>query len=192
MQDSKETTSSNDVPDIRAIVRGAIQEFINLDQAKAEPAYKVELVEERKRRETLETRVNELVEENRRSRMLTEEVERGAAIRTELQRLGVAKLDLAYKAVRDDIHRGDDGRLLAKSGQSEISMKDYLSQFVNENPELLPARISGGSGAGPVHKPAASGGSIDLDKIKPGMGAEDMERVRQEISRIASQTLRSL
>jgi hypothetical protein len=192
MQDSKETTSSNDVPDIRAIVRGAIQEFINLDQAKAEPAYKVELVEERKRRETLETRVNELIEENRRSRMLAEEIERGAAIRTELQRLGVAKLDLAYKAVRDDIHRGEDGRLIAKSGQTEIAMKDYISQFVNENPELLPARISGGSGAGPAHKPAASGGNIDLDKIKPGMTAEDMERVRQEISRIASQTLRSL
>jgi hypothetical protein len=176
MQDSKETTASKDAPDIRALVRGAIQEFISLEQAKAEPAYKVELVEERKRRETLEARVNELVEENRRSRMLADEVERGAAIRTELQRLGVAKIDLAYKAVRDDIHRGEDGRLIARNGQSEIAMKDYLSQFVNENPELLPARISGGSGAGPVHKPALSGGTIDLEKIKPGMTAEDMER----------------
>ena len=33
---------------IKDVVRGAIQEFINLEQSKAEPAYKMELVEERK------------------------------------------------------------------------------------------------------------------------------------------------
>ncbi|HUS05327.1 MAG TPA: hypothetical protein VMZ52_03475 [Bryobacteraceae bacterium] len=192
MEDSKTNTGSKDPLDIRSLVRGAIQEFIHLEQSKAEPAYKVELMEERKRRESLEHRVNELVEENRRTRVLAEEAERGSAIRTELQRLGVVKVDLAYKAVKDEIHRGEDGRLIATNGASEVAMKDFLSEFVNQNPELLPARISGGSGAGPAHKPAMSSGGIDLEKIKPGMSAEDMERVRQEISRIASQTLRSL
>jgi hypothetical protein len=36
--------------DIQAIVRQAVQEFANTEKAKSEPAYKAELVEERKRR----------------------------------------------------------------------------------------------------------------------------------------------
>jgi hypothetical protein len=31
-----------------------------------------------------------------------------------------------------------------------------------------------------------------MDKIKPGMSADDMERVRQEIAKVASQTLRGI
>lgn len=179
---------------IRDIVRGAIQEFISIEQSKAEPAYKAELIEERKRREHLETRVNELVEENRRSRTVADEMERGASIRSELQRLGVAKVDLAFKAVKDDIVRAEDGRLVGRGVQGEMGVRDYLMQFVNENPELLPARIAGGSGASSTHKPApvSTGGGFDLDKIKAGMSAEDLERVRQEISRVASQSIRSL
>ena len=87
--------------DIQAIVRQAIQDFQSAEQSKSEPAYKAELVEERRRREQLERRVNELVEENKRSRKAAEEAERSSAIRSELQRLGVAKIDLAYKAVQD-------------------------------------------------------------------------------------------
>jgi hypothetical protein len=33
-------------------------------------------------------------------------------------------------------------------------------------------------------------GGLDLDKIRPGMNPEDLEKMRQEISRVASQTLR--
>ena len=41
-----------------------IEEFVQAEQVKAEPAYKAELLDERKRREDLEKRVNELVQEN--------------------------------------------------------------------------------------------------------------------------------
>ncbi len=34
-----------------------------------------------------------------------EEAERTSSIRTELQRLGIAKVDLAYKAVKDDLKK---------------------------------------------------------------------------------------
>src|SRR5512133_1927073 len=100
--------------DIAAIVRQAVEEYSKADHAKSEPAYKAELVEERKRRESLEKRLNELVEENKKSRRQAEEAERGAAVRAELQRLGVAKIDLAFKAVQDGIVRTEDGRLLAR------------------------------------------------------------------------------
>ena len=179
--------------DVQAIVRNAIQEFVNQEQTKSEPAHKAELQEERKRRELLERRLNELVEENKRSRRLAEETERGATIRGELQRLGVAKVDLAYKAVQDGVVRTEDGRLVARGEAGELGLKEYLASFVNENPEFLPARISGGTGMTANQKmPAGGREAVDLESIRPGMSAEEMQRVREEIVRVASHTMRGL
>jgi hypothetical protein len=179
--------------DVRAIIRDAIDEFVKTERVKAEPAYKTELTDERKRREQLEQRVNELVDENNRSRSRAEEVERGSAIRSELQRMGVAKLDLAYRAVKDDIFRAEDGRLLGRGEGGELPLRDYLTHFVGENPELMPARMAGGSGAtAHVKTPATPAGAFDLEKIRPGMSPEELEKLRQEISRVASQTMRGI
>jgi len=179
--------------DIQAIVRQAIQEFVSNEQAKSEPAYKTELQEERKRREQLERRLNEVVEENKRARQQADEADRGSAVRAELQRLGVHKIDLAFKALQDSIVRTDDGRLVARGDSGEVPVRDYLSNFVKENPEFLPARIAGGTGITATLKPPATGGEpITLDRIKPGISAEEMQRVREEIVRVASQTLRGL
>jgi ATP/maltotriose-dependent transcriptional regulator MalT len=179
--------------DVQAIVRSAIQEFVNQDRERSEPAHKAELQEERKRREQLERRVNELVDENKRSRKMAEEADRSATIRSELQRLGVAKVDLAYKAVQDAIERREDGRLVAQSIDGEVPVREYLSAFVAENPEFLPARISGGTGMTAMSKSShGNRDAVDIEKIRPGMNAEDMQRVREEIVRVASQTLRGM
>jgi hypothetical protein len=177
--------------DIRDVVRHAIEEFVRAEQDKAEPAYKAELQDERKRREGLEARLNQLVEENRKARALAEEAERNSQIRTELQRLGVSKVDLAFRAVKDEIVRTEDGQLRTKGPEGK-SMQDYLAGFVQENPELLPARIAGGSGVHSSSKNAAQDGpaGIEIDKIKPGMSKDELERVRKEISRLANQALR--
>ena len=179
--------------DIRGIIRDAIDEYARREVSRAEPAYKNELADERKRREQLERRVNELVQENARSRQLAEEADRSATVRTELQKLGVAKVDLAFKTVKDDIRRAEDGRLMGTGEQGAVGLRDYLTQFVNENPEFLPARNLGGSGvvAG-SRSPIPAASAVDLDKIKPGMSPEELERVRQEIARIASRTLGGL
>src|SRR3954447_3391751 len=184
--------SGSTEPDMKAIVRGAIEEFLSVQHQKSEPAYKAELLEERKRREQLERRVNELVDENRRSRQLAEEADRSAAIRAELQRLGVAKVDLAFKAVKDDIARLEDGRLAARTEAGEVSVREYLTRFVGENPELLPGRIHGGSGANAGHSQPVAASGVDLDKIRPGMSAEELEKVRREIARVARQTIRGI
>lgn len=143
------------------------------------PSLVEELAEERRKREGLEQRVNELIAENAKSKAAAEEAERSSAIRGELQKLGIAKVDLAYRAVKDD---------LVKSSIEEI--RQHIAKFAAENPELMPARISGGSGAVSGSKPSGMSGGVDLDKIRPGMSADEMERVRQEIARVASQTLR--
>jgi hypothetical protein len=186
-QENKSEVAGGAAGDLRGMIRDVIQEFMHHEQARSEPAYKTELVEERKRREQLERRVNELITENQRSRKTAEEAERNSAIRAELQRLGVSKLDLAYKAVKDDILRAEDGKMVAKTGQGELGMKEYLSQFVSENPELLPARNVSGSGAGFVERQSPVRETIDIDKIRPGMSPEELARVRQEIARIATQ-----
>jgi len=177
--------------DIQAIVRQVVLEFSTAQQAQSEPAYKVELQEERKRREQLERRLNELAEENKRSRQVAAEAERSSAVRSELQRLGVAKIDLAYKAVQDGVTRTEDGRIVARGEGGEVALRDYLSAFVTENPEFLPARITGGTGMTATLKaPVANRESVSIEQIRPGMSAEEMQRVREEIVRVASETLR--
>ena len=119
--------------------------------------------------------------------------ERGSAVRAELQRLGVGKIDLAFRAVQDGIVRTEDGRLVARGEAGETSLKEYLTAFVNENPEFLPARIAGGTGMTAALKaPAAGRETVDLERIRPGMSAEEMQRVREEIVRVASQTLKGM
>jgi len=180
--------------DVRSVMRQVIEEFVRTEQQKAEPAYRTELIEERKKREALESRLNQLVDENRRAHAAAEEADRNAQIRAELQKLGVAKVDLAFRAVKDDITRSTDGRLVANDGQEQRPVTEFLKRFVDENPELLPARMSGGSGAHSTTRNAVSAGnaSIDIDRIKPGMNKEEMDRIRQEIARIASQILRGM
>jgi hypothetical protein len=176
--------------DVRDLVRQAVEEFVQAQQKKDEPAYKTELQEERRRREDLEGRLNQLVEENRKARAAAEEADRNSQIRSELQRLGVAKLDLAFRAVKDDIVRSADGKLRSRDGEAK-PLHEFLANFVQENPELLPARIAGGSGAqNSSRNTAANSSTFDLDRIKPGMSKEDLERARQEISRLATQALR--
>jgi hypothetical protein len=145
------------------------------------------LQDERARREGLEARVNELVAENQKARAKAEEAERNSSIRAELQRLGVGKIDLAYRAVRDDVYRSEDGRLL---GQGGSELRDFLTQFVEENPELLPARLTGGSGASAGQRDAGATAGVEIDRIRPGMSAEELDRVRQEVARVAALTLR--
>jgi hypothetical protein len=177
---------------VQTIVEQAIDEYMRKDSARREPAYKAELQEERRRREQLEKRMNELVEENKRSRAVADEAQRNAVIRGELQKLGVVKIDLAFKAVQEGIVRTEDGRLVAKSENGDQPVTEFLAGFVQDNPEFLPARIAGGTGLTGTQKaaPQEGYGAIDLDKISPAMSREELERVRQEILRVAGQSLR--
>lgn len=176
--------------DWRSAVRSIIEEVVSVERQHTEPAYKTELVEERRRREQLERRVNELVEENKRSRQLADESDRNAQIRAELQRLGVSKVDLAYKIVREDVARAADGALVARTADGERNLRDYLSVFVQENPEFLPARIAGGSGVSSPQRSGAPTYSVDLERIRPGMSQEELQRVREQVSQVALQSLR--
>jgi len=178
--------------ELRTVIRSVIDEFMRAEQVRTEPAHQAELIDERRRREQLEHKVNELAAENKRNKQIAEEAEKQAHIRSELQRLGVAKVDLAFRVVRDDIRRKEDGRMMAHGERGEVPMREYLEQFVADNPELLPARIAGGSGTEPVQRGAPEERGIDLNKIRPGMDPEELDRIRKEISRVAAQSMRGL
>jgi hypothetical protein len=167
---------------VAAIVRQALEEH-------REQASRQQLEEERARR----LEVEKLLEEARTS-VADERARRGAIeterdVRSELARLGVGKLDLAWRAVRQELTRTEDGRLVAKAGEREEPAGEYLRRFVQENPELVPARLSGGSGTYASREMEASF-RVDLNAIRPGMSGEDLERARREVARLAAQAFR--
>ena len=94
-REGKEPVGSTQV-DVPTLVRQAIDEFVRADQNKKEPAYKTELQEERRRREELEHRLNDLVDENKRSRQMAEEAERSSAIRASPSRVFAGRWSSAW------------------------------------------------------------------------------------------------
>lgn len=145
-----------------------------------------ELAGERKKRESLEKRVNELIEEGKKAREDAEQADRFSTIKTALREAGVVKVDLAFKAIRDDIKRNEAKDLIHERDGSEVSLKDYLTGWTKENPEFMPARTSGGSGNQPNRGGPATNSATDLDSIKPGKITEAM---REEIASVARQTM---
>lgn len=189
MDDKKESGHSG--IDFKALIRNVIEDFVMAQAQSSAPAYKNELAEERRRREDLERRINELSAENVKSKAAAEEADRMARIRAELSQLGVTKVDMAFRIVKDDIRRTESGQLVAKTNDGEVPLRDYLNQFVSDNPEFLPARISGGSGM--TGQSAASQlrtRPTDLEHIRPGMNSEQLQRLREQISQVAAQTLK--
>ena len=83
--------------------------------------------------------------------------------------------------------RTEDGRLVARGESGEMGVKDYLAEFRERE-----SGVSAGADFRRIGRdfgPEGAGrrrGGVDLDKIKPGMSREEMERVRQEIIRVAS------
>jgi hypothetical protein len=172
---------------VQSLIRNILDEVMSSQQKQAEPAYKRELNEERSKRELLEKRLNEVINENQKTKAAAEALERESRIKAELQRHGVVKLDLAYRAVKDDVQRDSDGTLMARAAEGHVPLKDFVKLFLDDNPELLPARNTAGSGAQNPGRAKTNSSSFDLDSIHPGMSREEMTRARQEIARIASQ-----
>ena len=141
------------------------------------------LAEERERRIELERRVRELDEQSRRAQHERAEAERLGRIREGLQQRGVRKTDLALRVVRDDVKSGADGELVADYKGGRASLDEYLDRFVAENPEFLPPRIAGGSGASGGGSGFPQGG-LDLDSIRPGMSEDDSRRAWREVARL--------
>ena len=173
--------------DLESIVRRAVGESWREPGESKEPALKDRLVEERRRREGLERRVRELTQENRHSRQQAEQAERFSQIRSRLQELGVKKVELAFRLVKDDVYRSEDGELYADRDGSSVPCGEYLAKFVSENPEFLPPRIAGGSGATGADRHEISPAGFDLDRIRPGMSREELAQAWREVARLAGQ-----
>lgn len=141
------------------------------------------LAEERERRIELERRVRELDEQSRRAQQEKVEAERMSRIRQGLEQRGVRKPDLALRVVREDVRPGTDGELVAEHQGARTSLDEYLDRFVAENPEFLPPRIAGGSGAMGGNSGFSPGGT-DLDSIRPGMSEEDSRKAWREVARL--------
>ena len=173
--------------DLEPTVRKVIGEYVRRSSEQEEPALKSKLSEERKRREKLEGLLNELKEENRQTRQRAEQAERFSRVRDSLRDMGVQKTELAFRLVKDEIFRGEDGELYAESGGGRVPYQEHLADFVAENPEFLPPRISGGSGATGAGGSDLTSAGFDLDRIRPGMKQEELAQAWKEVARLAGQ-----
>ena len=150
------------------------QEYMRQHTARPEPAYKTELQEERRRREQLEKRLNEMGGEQE-SAGEAANSERGA-IRAELQRLGVVKsIWLTGRCRR--IVRTEDGRLLRARRYGKPMKRIPNGICTARILEFLPARISGGTGMTGTQGSAGHGGwiwtrSARHEQGRAGAGAE--------------------
>jgi hypothetical protein len=143
--------------------------------------------EETEARASLEQQLQQLKQTAEEYKLRAEAAERGAAVREELRKLGVTNVELAYRAVKEEVVRGGDGRLKGRAGEGEVELGEYLSKFVEANPELLPARKLGGAGS--VGRRAEESLGMDMDSIRPGMDPAEMERARREVARVISRSL---
>lgn len=146
--------------------------------------YRMELEDERRRRQELEQRVQELAAENQRTRREVAERDRIGRIREALQEHGVKKTDLAVRIVRDDVSRTEDGELFGLLHGERLPLEEYLGRFLGENPELLPPRIAGGSGITPREGMDLTRAGFELDDIRPGMKPDQTKQAWKEVARL--------
>jgi len=139
-------------------------------------------------RAALERQLGELRQAAESYKAKAESAERAAAVREELRKLGVTNVELGYRAVREDVVRREDGALVGRTAGGEVALADFLSRFVEANPELLPARRLGGSGSVGSTR-SEEGSHLDVDSIRPGMDPADLERARREVARVISRSL---
>lgn len=176
--------------DIRGIVQEAIEEFSRRKREETEPAQRAELMEEKRRREQLESQVKDLLQKARESEQEVARTRMTSAVKEELQKLGVTKVDLAFRVMKDEIRQGAEGQYVARGRDGDVPLPDFVKKFVDDNPEFLPPRIAGGSGtSGGGHDPA--GARVDLDSIRPGMSLEERRDIHRAIANLVSQTFKS-
>jgi hypothetical protein len=166
-------------------IRAMIGEYMRQREDQQGSDLQAMLDEERRKRESLERKLGELGEENRRTRRRAEQTDRVSQVQSFLQELGVRKVDLALRLLKDEVFRGEDGELYAEVKGSRIPYRDYLEDFVAENPEFLPPRIAGGSGASGGERGEMRPGGIDLNSIRPGMSREELSEAWKEVARLA-------
>lgn len=102
-------------------------------------------------------------------------------LRQALSAMGVENLELAVKAVREDIVEAGDRKWVASVEGGDIPAQEYLTEFLKKNRELLPARRLQGGGM-PASR-VESGGGVDLEEIRPGMDPVTLKKVRDAIGR---------
>lgn len=142
------------------------------------------LEQERRRRLELERQVKDLSEESRALRRQAEESERRSRLRDGLKERGVRKTHLAMRLLEADVRRNSDGDLVGEWEGALVPLDDYLNRFVQENPEFLPPRIAGGSGATSGRSSELTRSGLDLDSIRPGMGQEAAKQAWSEVARL--------
>lgn len=142
----------------------------------------------------LEKRIAALTDEvtsERKARTETEakakETARLAAIRTEIAKhnMNPEAVDDAIRYFRDTVRYNDAGELVA--GDDEVSIADHVRATVEKRATWQPPVPHGGAGASTGTR--AGQKPVSIDDIRPGMKAEDVQRVREHIAAVARESM---
>ncbi|MDE2103010.1 MAG: hypothetical protein KGL39_37545 [Patescibacteria group bacterium] len=108
------------------------------------------------------------------------------ALRTELLKYVPAeRIDAALRIFGPDVKYTDEGNIVG--GAEDSPLKDFIETTIKHHEYLLPAKSVGGAGASAGSRRVQP---VDLNDLKPGMKADDLARVREEIARVASEAMR--
>lgn len=116
--------------------------------------------------------------------------DRDVYLKDQMRALGVRNIELAVRAVRNEVEMSDDGEWVAAINGERVEANQYLRSFVSQNPELVPARVISGTGIPSRHGELQE--ECDLDQIRPGMDPSSMRRAREAVVRIIAQSRRAL
>jgi hypothetical protein len=176
--------------EIVALVEGAIRrimpELINVGAEAESSSGREGDCEVQAMREELNSTRREL------ERVRIEKVAQGREmfLREQIRSLGVRNIELAFRAVREEIEMDGDGEWIAMVKGAKVPAVQFLKSFINQNPELIPARMI--SGAGAPSRSDEFRDECDLDQIRPGMDPASMRRAREAVVRIIAQSKRTL
>jgi hypothetical protein len=178
VEENQQMPGAAETPDLKRLAQEAAEAAIR--RLREEEAGR-----ERERQAQSEDRVRDLEGRLREVEARAEAAEKREMIRETLRKSGVQNVELAYRAIRDDVAKNAEGKWVARDGNGELAVTEYVRQFLEANPELLPARIAGGSGSSGM-RTGEGGGGFDLNSIRPGMDPAELSRVRSEVARLIS------
>jgi hypothetical protein len=161
-----------------------IREEIALALARLKPSVAIQHNEAEEAAESLEALKQALAASRQEAAELKAEASRlrkDKYLRQTLSALGVENLDLAVKAVHEDIVENGDRQWVTTPASGAVPAQQYLAEFLKKNRELLPARRL--QGAGMPASRMESGGGVDLEEIRPGMDPATLRKVRDAIGR---------
>lgn len=142
---------------------------------------------ERAERQKLEKQMQELTAEREREKQQAIEAQRNSEIKSILASAGVRNINVASAALREMVVHSqiNPGTFVVKGSQGEeIALSQFVTGWLQQNPELLPPKAGSGSGAASGNGAGSGGSKVTLEDIKPGAKPETLDAAARQLAQV--------